>query len=452
MFSKFFKHDIKLETNSVRKKYNEKRFKNLVKLRKMNIGLSLSMQKYINNNNFLSENELDLSRSLVRSLNGCSSNTVMAFGLKDKIEYITSFTCNHKLCNICNWIRQKAIRRKYLNWFTENQYFIQLSKQTNNNLEYIYTTQYQLNKYEKKGFKIENSKIEYDLMTLTLTVPHTALEGWRGKKFYFRELKDAYALMRKSDEWNNLVYGGEYGIENTRNENGYHIHIHSLLFVKKMRKNRDILHRIILRLWNKYTIDIKANRTEFNENSIKRIKLGNKLIYDNWIENVLNPQGATLVSLETIFYIKAGKKRHVYNYNKDTMLRAVMETISYHFKPKMFIEKDGFYDIKSMAEILPQIENLPLYWKFGILHGEKKLNIKDNSLLDDYDETSVLVDEETGEVIQRKFFVADPVNMYVDKNDNLIKMNKLAKRKINLLNAQTGREAVQELINIVVKK
>lgn len=432
--------------------YNAKRFKSLCLLRNLNIKLSIEMQKFINNNNNLSEHSKELTKTLCKSLNSCSSHTLLAEGLNNELEFITAFSCKHKLCYICNKDRQKAIRRKYLNWFENNQYLVEMERYNPKlkETETKFATQYQKEKYEKRHWTIIDEKIEYDLMTLTLTVPHT-VDGWRGKRFYFREIKAAFNELRKTDEWINFVYGGEYGIENTKNENGYHIHIHALLFVKKMRSNRNMLHRIILRIWNKLTIDSNANREEFTTNDYVAIKKGNRLIYDSWIYNCLDPKGATLVSLETIFYIENKKKKHVYNYNKDTMLHAVMETISYHFKPKMFIEKDGFHDLKAIAEILPQVYKLPLYWKFGILQGETKLTISDNSLLEDYDETSEMVDEETGEVLQKTYFITDPVNCYVNDSQQKIHVKKLQDKRIMVLKANTGREAVKQLIDSVTK-
>ena len=57
-----------------------------------------------------------------------------------------------------------------------------------------------------KGYNLQNDNVKYDLMHLTLTVPHNS-DGWRGKKFYFKEIIQAFNQMRKTEEWNALVFG-----------------------------------------------------------------------------------------------------------------------------------------------------------------------------------------------------------------------------------------------------
>jgi len=423
-----------------RLKANRKRSKTLSYLKKQNIMLSESIRKYVSKNmSELSENEIDMSKAFVGNLLKCAN--ISLYGQTgNAIKLITSITCNHKLCNICNWNRQKKVRRKYFNWFASNE---TLNKITiNGDIKHV--TNANLNKY----LNSKPEKLKYDLMHLTLTVPHSR-DGWKGKKIYFSEIMQAFNQMRKSDEWNRQVYGGEYGVETTRNTGGYHIHIHSLLFVKQGEQNRNRLHLDIMRLWNRLTVDKSNERVQFTENQIKAIKKGNKLMDDVFV-NKLNPQGATLIGLECIYTLDNGIKTRTKEWGTDAMMMAVMETISYHFKPKLFNSSEQTYDIETIVEVLPKVYKKVLYRKFGCLHGEKSLNVKDDTLLQDYEETAEEVDEETGEVLQTHFFITNPLNVYAKGTDNEIHVKRQA--IIKNLSAKSGREAVKQVIDLSIPK
>jgi hypothetical protein len=175
------------------KKYNVERCKKLIYLKKENLKVSCAMKRYINKHN-LDERDRELALSLIKSLRHCSS--VSLFGLMNgSIRLITSFTCNHKMCNICNWNRQKSLRRKYWSWFEQNESINKIIKNT----EYKYVTNSNLKKYLDNGYILSNSGIKYDLMHLVLTVPHNESHGWRGKPFYYSELIFVFNMIdRKS--------------------------------------------------------------------------------------------------------------------------------------------------------------------------------------------------------------------------------------------------------------
>jgi hypothetical protein len=254
--------------------------------------------------------------------------------------------------------------------------------------------------------------------------------------------------MRKYDGWRNNVYGGEYGVETSKNDNGYHIHIHALLFVRKEIQSRNKLHLSILKHWNSLTVDSNSQLHEFDESRFAAIKRGNKLITGEYLKG-LNPRGATNVYLETIYTIRNGIKCRSQEWNNKAMIVAVLETISYHFKPLVFKEGTSTYDIEMIMEVLPAIYGKALYRKFGCLHGEKSLNAKDNSLLEDYEETSEEYDEETGEVFQPHYFSTNPLNMYVKEAESKICVHK--NREIKTMGAKSGKEAINELINYTIK-
>jgi len=236
-------------------------------------------------------------------------------------------------------------------------------------------------------------------MHLTLTVPHYVDTGFRGEKYYFRELIKIFNKMRKSEKkifvsdtvkysWTDLVYGGEYGVETTVRDNGLNIHIHSLLFVKKISRSRNKLHKVILTLWNELTVNEFSKRKKFTVEHLKSIKKGNKLLTNDFIINELNPQGATSIGLKTIFSLIDGKEVRSNEFNSDIMLRAVMETISYHFEPQAFDKKYNEFNLDLLADMLPKIYKQRLYSRFGCIQNESSLALSQNKdLSEDYGET-----------------------------------------------------------------
>jgi hypothetical protein len=328
-----------------------------------------------------------------------------------------------------------------MRWFANNEMFPVVERSGKQKV----ITNYQLKEYEQKGYrKVDN--VKYDIMHLVLTVPHT-INGWNGKIFYFREIKEKFNFMRKEKDWLKWVFGGEYGIENTRDKNGYHIHIHSLLFVRKYPKNRNRLHLIIFRIWNRITTDSGSSRKAFTGEEIKAIKEGNTMINNEYIGK-LNTKGATIIHLSNIYFFQGKNRKKIYwadEWNSEAMLKAVMETISYHFKPKMFFETETSYDMDAITELLPEVYRLSLYSKFGCLKGEKSLNVNDNTLLEDYDETASddLVDERT-------YFIGSPLDFYL--KDEKIVQKRVSKNRIELFGVHTGRSAVEELVKLAYKK
>jgi len=99
------------------------------------------------------------------------------------------------------------------------------------------------------------------------------------------------------------------------------------------------------------------------------------------------------------------------------MMKAIMETISYHFEPHAFNKEDKTIDIDLLADLLPHVYRKILYKKFGCLHGEKALNLSnDLELEEDFAEVAAMkVDEETGEIHEeREFFLLNPCHVYHD--------------------------------------
>ena len=421
---------------------NRKRSKRLSYLKRQNMKLATEIQRYMKKNTPIQG--VELLDGLVRNLKSCSNFTLYG-QTGQNIRLLTAITCNHKLCCVCNWNRQKKIRRKYFRWFENNKTLCKIGTENCT----TYCTHAQLNDYLNKGFKLYTDKIEYDLMHLTLTVPHSAT-GWRGQKIYFSEIMKAYNDMRHYDEWKNLVYGGEYGVETTKNESGYHTHIHSLVFVKKGTQNRNLLHLNVLQMWNKLTVDSNAERNYFDDTQRVALKKGNKLLTDREIDR-LNPKGATLIGLKCLYTTQNGIKTYTKEWGSEAMMKGVMETISYHFKPQLFQLSEHTLDVESIVDMLPKVYGKILYRKFGVLHGEKSLNVKDNSLVSDFEETTEDYDEETGEVFDTQYFITNPLNVYAKGVTNEISLSKRVDMRIQVLKAHSSREAVQQLNGLIKK-
>lgn len=433
--------EVKKQRVNERKKANKKRSRKLTFLKKENLKLSNELVGYMRKNE-LTEQKREYVKKLIKSLGVCSSSSLYGIAGND-IELITSIACSHKLCNICNWNRHKQIRRKYYKWFKENEKIVVMFRDGVRKI----TTVAQREKWESAGYTF-STEARYDLMHLTLTVPHTEENGWRGKEFYFKELAKAFNFMRKNENWLRWVYGGEYGIEVTKEENGYHIHIHALLFVRKETRNRDKLHKVIFELWNRLTVDSNSHRKLFDNEEIEAIKKGNKLFDDDFVSK-LKPQGSTFINLSTIFTInKNGEKVRVGEWCDNRMMFAIMETISYHFKPKLLEKKDGNHDIENLVNILEAVHGQRLYDKFGCLYGEKSLNLKDDSLLQDFEEVKEMIDEETGEIFVKRYFITNPVNLYHtgDIENLTIKLRK------NATSIELGERSTRGAIEILVQK
>lgn len=283
-----------------------------------------------------------------RALGVCCQTSMFREYGPDTHEFIAAHTCKHKYCNVCNARRAKEVRKRYRAAF------------------------------EKYPELLEN----YDFMHLTLTVPHTEEGGWMGKAWYGTELMATYNKMRKMKWWKEMVFAGEFGVESTKNGNGMHTHIHSMLLVHKTMGNRNELHRNILMAWNGLTAWDGAKRSVFLPKDCESIlKSNSSLTMDDVM--CLDPKGATLIGLETV-YLKSLERQRGYTWNeaagawikrvklhrdgKEAFMNAVMECIKYHFEPSGMMP-DGAADIDLLVELLPQIKGKPLYRKFGAFHG-----------------------------------------------------------------------------------
>lgn len=426
-----------------RREANKKRAKTLTNLKHKNMQLAYEILKYRRNNEITERKEICIKK-LYDRICSCSNHTLYSLCAND-LELITHFTCKHKICNICNWHRKKSVRRKYYKFFNENEYLSLFEKEGKE----IIVTASNYNKYKEDNYNLLD-KISYDLMHLTLTVPHT-VDGWKGEKYYFKEIKETFNKLRKSDVWKIHVLGGEYGVETTHGKNGYHIHIHSLLLVRKSTQNRNKLHLALLKEWNKLTFDKDAKREIIDDYSINKILKSNALLKKEDVLN-LNPKGTTLIGLECIYTKNdKGQKVRSTEWGSEAMYKAVMETISYHFKPRMFDIKNGRHDIEMIVDLLPRIHKQTLYYKFGCLEKDKTLNVNSKDITEELDEVNEMIDYETGEVLQKTFHISNPRNIRFDGAGNP-KFIKNTVGNVIDLKAMGTKEALNQMEIIYMKK
>lgn len=387
-------------------------------------------------------------RRLRREVIRCANLTLYRDrGPLTDLELISSFLCGSKLCFICNQQRQKATRRKYWKWFGDNPEIIQVKNPQSGIIRFVTSSQAS-GKYSAWE---QQQRHQYDVMHLTLTLPHTAEHGFNGDRYYFEKIAKQYWLMRKVPGWTSLVFGGEYGIETTKKENGLHIHIHSLLLVKREKQNRNRLHRLILKEWNKRSINQYSGRTGFDRTVIDSIRRSNKLLTDSDVDS-LDPKGSTMINLEVIYGIdpETGRKIRNVEFNSKTMLIGVMEAISYHFEPQAFDKEGGSFDFQLMAEIMPVIYRKALYKKFGCLHGETRLNVsfsEEKDTLLEYDEVSEMVDQNTGEMLSDVgFYIINPAYVYHFPEKDFTPLIANQGKKIMVrLDSITTREAIEQM-------
>jgi hypothetical protein len=321
---------------------NKKRARKFVILKHEALKLSKEASNYIKTAK-LTPDERYLFDKIILDTRTCSNYSVFREFNNDKsLQYVHSLKCDNRICPICNSERSKILRKKYIEYF------------------------------DKRPEMFE----KYDFQHLTLTVPHKK-EGFRGKKFYMKQIRKEFNLMRKEAFWRQNVYAGEYALEFTKNENGLHCHIHALILQRKSLKNRNILHKWILQFWNNRTIDENILPSPFDVNRIAAICKGNKILTADWVDRHLDSRGSTFVGLESLYKVVDGKKRYVSSSSKEDMFAGIMECLKYHFEPFSLKSDitDGF-DWELIKEILPEIYHMSLYQKFGKFYGDKELNFK----------------------------------------------------------------------------
>lgn len=402
----------------------------------------------------ISEKEHYHLEKLKKSLHSCATISLYKENHEHKVTYLSSATCDNRFCFICNFLRQKRIRRKFWRYFQQNETLV-VVKNLKSGKQKVVTNYQFANKFKAYPYSfIEN--VKYDLMHLTLTVPHYKETGFCGEYYYYETLIKKFNFLRKKEDWLYWVYGGEFGVETAMKESGLHIHIHALLFVRKGTQNRNHLHKVILKHWNASTVNPDNPRKEFEDWHIKQIMKGNKKL--NELEaRSLHPQGSTFLNLETIFTWNETKTEKVRasNWSEEAMILAVMETVSYHFEPHCWDKKERGFNIPLMVETMPHVHNKRLFNRFGCLLGEKPLGINYQDASDELkDVEELLVDEETGEVIpEYEYIITNPIYVnHFEDQDFDPQFTKQAFDKGTKLNCSGTYQAVDLMSQLVQMK
>jgi len=158
----------------------------------------------------------------------------------------------------------------------------------------------------------------------------------------------------------------------------------------------------------------------------------------------LHPQGATLIGLETIYSLQGGVKVRSNKFYSEDMIKAVMETISYHFEPQAFEKKHNEFNMPLLAEILPKLHRQRLYGRFGCLYREPTLAFKHKELNEEYAEEKV--NTETGEIEFAEHYIITPYRIFHDKeNGEKIIIGKKTLEKAIKVDALSTEEAMRKM-------
>lgn len=229
---------------------------------------------------------------------------------------------------------------------------------------------------------LKESKInqKYTPVHLVLTVPHK--DGiWKDQRFYARELINAYNLLRRDKQFKKFIYGGEYGLEckASKDKNGLHIHIHSLLFQRNKYSLKEVRTWIVSR-WKEITGNTSGySGIHFEQLYCYKHDASGAFINEEkeFITGTTEVQDADGdFSFEAVTEQKQLRKKFRVGTKSslEDYLSGVMECIKYHFKPGCLEKEDGSFDLDLIKDILNNTKGLRMYSRFGELYKEKKLD------------------------------------------------------------------------------
>ncbi len=259
---------------------------------------------------------------------------------------------------------------------------------------------------------------KYNPVHITLTVPHSG-GTWNGQKFYAKELLNAFREVRRSCGWKSNVYAGEYGIEvksSPNKENGLHIHIHSLAFLKPGTSIKNFIKWLSdkwLFLTDASQIHVeKIYFYEKGENGkyITELKQNNRDL-----ETFEQPDGTYTSEAN---FIEVRKKIYVDKFKREVMsdislssdekekkilnayLYGILETIKYHFKTESLTLDGRNYDLPLIEEVLSNTKGKRLYSRFGEFYNVPELSF---NRLDDSSTSEEEITAEANEEVINPF-------------------------------------------------
>lgn len=249
---------------------------------------------------------------------------------------------------------------------------------------------------------------QYHPIHLVLTVPHA--EGkFQDKEFYLKELLERFNRLRKLPQWQNYIWGGEYGVEVKKSPSGHglHIHIHCLIF--QYRTQKETIE------WKVYQGEKVSKKTGKKYKSyitekqvVDIIDSGGKSIpltvneVREWISKEWQKlTGATFTHYETLYLYKKDDKGQTIKEKKwlkddktgewverevrkkfyindfsplEDYLEGVLECIKYHFKHDCCTDENGRFDIPLIKQILNNSKGANFYNRIGGLRKEDRLD------------------------------------------------------------------------------
>lgn len=401
---------------------------------------------------------------------------------------ITGLTCNHRLCNICNMIRSRKLRRKWSSFLQDDTRDILIRRRQC----HMFGLDYGCYSHKENPQYTSGAEImqKFDMMHLTLTMPHTG-GRWNDREYYAAELLKKFHLLRQSKWWLDVVFGGEYTIETTLSANGLHIHLHALVLTdKQYTGSRNYLYENIFLSWNRLTVNYSDTRSPVITDE-KRIA-GIMATHADWNKNKqefldkilphLDARGATMVGLKSLYHeipyskvnkfnsntVFKGDDGRYFHYcksgNAGSMLKGVVECLKYHFEP-CALEQPGEPNLLNqdlLKAVLPNIYRQRLYGKFGGFYGVKQLNVMEDpvsitDLQEDLQDTGKdIFDPATGggiETSEYHYRILDARNVALDeeKKHTLISRKK-TKMILKTDEFPTTRDAIQVLTHIGLPK
>jgi hypothetical protein len=378
----------------------------LAKKKKKNLQLSFEIRKYIEQNTgyeipfdsqerktliqFLEGNEQKEEAELIRLENylkvGRSLGATFLTPGGDLTTYTVSHTYNkNRVCYIWNYVKERKVRHIYFKFIEEN---------------------------------IDSLK-KFIPVHLVLTVPRNEKGEYKGEKFYGHLLLKDFNRLRTLPFFDLYCYGGEYGLETKKGKTtpGLHTHLHSfsLLYEKpnfeKIRKNARAtakeIHKLLYffylnygdKLWNIEKIYPKKKDLAIQQ--LKKVaervgtnpKFFQKVLIHFWEQLT----GGHQVHVERLYTKQRNEKGEIeYNYKvskEGTLLKeikkdyinkhstpekyaeAILECIKYHFKPDIFNDEFGNFDIPLIGKILAETKRKRLYSRFGAFYKIPELAI-----------------------------------------------------------------------------
>lgn len=378
----------------------------LAKKKKKNLQLSFEIRKYIEDNTgydipfdsqerknlikFLEGNEQKEEAELIRLENylkvGRSLGATFLTPGGDLTTYTVSHTYNkNRVCYIWNYVKERKVRHIYFKFIEEN---------------------------------IDALK-KFIPVHLVLTVPRNDKGEYKDEKFYGHLLLKDFNRLRTLPFFDLYCYGGEYGLETKKGKTtpGLHTHLHSfsLLYEKpnfdKIRKNARAtakeIHRLLYFFYLNYQdklYNIEQIYPKKKDQAIQQLKIVAERIGTNpkFFQKVLvhfwqQVTGGHQVHVERLYTKKRNEAGEIlYNYKvsqEGTLLKeiqkeyitkqstpekyaeAILECIKYHFKPDIFNDEFGNFDIPLIGKILAETKRKRLYSRFGAFYKIPELAI-----------------------------------------------------------------------------